>query len=302
MAESTDFHSSSSPCSESDEQIAHRTRRSSGARRALVQTPFISPQPCLLEAERPIMACAPGGVMASYDPNWASISLYSSPGAVPRLVRMPAQLAATTAMTIISRCLLIGHEDGAISLTDVFSRSAKVLVRDPNKAAITTIAATPMGELIAAGSASGRLFLWSHSRLLTTFMKAWSGPLIEAIAMSTGDDTLIGIAFAGNFVHIVHPANPRTPLASFGVKSSVRFLAISPDNRLAAVVLADGDVIIHDLRFNRPALFASTAQMSVMGIYFDEACLPVLLLELDGQTVAHKLECALPIAVSPKRA
>ncbi|MBA2661399.1 MAG: WD40 repeat domain-containing protein [Bradymonadaceae bacterium] len=302
MAERTDLHMPSHPAVKYANPSTPTPLPAPGkaplrqADRKTMPTPVVSPTARLLEVLSPIVACSPCGELASYDRDCNAVSLYSQPGVLARYRCMPAQLAPTTALAMLSRCLIVGHEDGAISLVDVIARCAKVLVRDPKKRAITAIAATPRGEMIVAAASCGRLFLWHGSHLLTRFNKQWSGTRVCALAMSTNSNTMIAIACGANAVHILRPANACTTVASFYVKARVRHIAISSDNRLAAVVLVDGTIVVQDLRLNRPALFASAAQLNVLGVYFSAQCVPTLLIELDAEAVSLELNCAFPIS------
>lgn len=233
---------------------------------------------------------SPDDILAILEDGDAPVALLFEPHRThPRPVPIPTQTGLTS-FALGSTSILAGHRDGLVSQIKLEDSTSKTIFKEPNKSAITALAANQQKRCILAATASGTIYLHLPSR---SHADTWSpirkGP--PAIAMSLNRTaTTVAIAHQDHSVALFNLADPKVPLAKFRLDAPVRSMAISPDDYLLLVALADNSTSLIQLPTTKTLLTTKGGRAQIMAVHFTKNATPIAVCAIDQQIQSLNFE------------
>jgi len=170
-----------------------------------------------------------------------------------------------SALAVAGGHVLIGQCDGRV-VRGSEDGEPKVLFEDIRRACIRAVALDQSGEVMMAGSESGRLYRGGLDP--NSWSRVGDGPPVVALAMSR-DGTTFAVARAHKELSIFGIGSPRTPFARIHKPEIVRDMAFSNDGHILAVVFDDNSVSLHMVQGGHQIMAISAKFDTIESVIFN---------------------------------
>jgi WD40 repeat protein len=160
----------------------------------------------------------------------------------------PAMLV--TAVSVCDGSVITGQKDGTIGRYDLETEDFEALYQDVRRAPISAIESSRSGDLVIAGSESGRVYLGRPNSRESGWTRLKSGAPVRATAVSQ-EGGLFAICRADQTLTISNGENPRASVASIELGGDPVSAAFSRDGHLLAINYSGGEVAIFEVMSGR---------------------------------------------------
>jgi len=154
------------------------------------------------------------------------------------VARGPATKACALAFSPLGQWIALGHQDGSVKLFDPATSKARPLLGKGHFQAVTALAFSPDGQLLASVSFDQRLIIWDMARKQvkseSTLTKGFGTSLVFL-----PDGQSLAIGNHAPFVTLWDLGTQKETVVLDGLTDWVRGVAVSPDGRQLAVTCED---------------------------------------------------------------
>ena len=160
----------------------------------------------------------------------------------------PAVLVSSLALSDSS--IILGQQDGTIGRYDFDSEDFQALYQDVRRATVSAVASSAAGDLVVAGSVSGRVYLFRPDEPDFGWKRLGSGVPVRCVAVAP-DASMFCVVRADGSVTVSHGENPRGELTTLQLTDEPIDVTFSRDGHLLAVAYETGEMSIIEVLSGR---------------------------------------------------
>ncbi len=212
----------------------------------------------------------------------------------------PATTSPIASLALCKNSLLIGHDNGVVSLSTLDSEQPQVVFRAPHRKAITAVDIADNSRWMAFATVQGRVFvrrpgytddiLWGDYR---------DGPPPTSMALNPTQGSLAVARSSGN-IDIFKVTDSFRFICSLTLATPARAIALSPDGYLLTVVSIDGTATIFEILTKKPVARLALDEVKMLTVADSESGSPVVLAAVNKRLRQFPLENLPHFAPSPK--